>query len=88
LWGIGAILFFFVALLVGGAYKTGFASSILCLALGIALGTMLDAFLVETLLGLSRNLWPIDIVFWWLIGIVPMAAGFWLGRLWQARIAA
>jgi hypothetical protein len=84
-WGIAAFVYFAIALFIGRAY--GGVANILFVAIGIALGFFLDAMIVESLLGLgSRNLWPIGIVIYWIIGCVPIALGFLLGNRWRARV--
>jgi hypothetical protein len=87
-WGIGALLFFAVALGVGRYYTLDQKQVAIYAALGIAIGTVVDALLVESLLHLSRNLWPFDILMLWVIGLIPISAGFLLGRSWRAKIAA
>jgi hypothetical protein len=84
-WGLAAFVYFALALVIGRAY--GGMTNILVVAIGIALGFFLDAEIVEGLLGLgSRNLWPIGIVIYWVIGCVPVALGFLLGNRWRARV--
>ena len=87
LWGLVALALFCVALAVGRVSPVTLGNGILFIALGIALGTMLDAILAETLMGLSRNMWPFDIVFWWMWGSVPVALGLTLGRILRSRVA-
>ena len=87
LWGLGALALFCVALVVGRVSPVTLGNGILFIALGIALGTMLDAILAETLMGLSRNMWPFDIAFWWVLGSVPVALGLTLGRILRSRVA-
>ena len=80
--GITAIMFFLTGLLVGRVFGAAAGFSILSIGLGIAVGTFLSAVLDPT-----RNLWPIEIVVYCVVGAVPVALGMLLGAFWRTQSA-
>ena len=47
---------------------------------GVPLGTFADVFVDAGILSHSRNMWPLEILQWWVVGAVPVAIGISLGR--------
>jgi len=85
LWIVAAVMFFIVALFIGGSYGAASALNIAIMGAGIAIGTFVDAAVAEGIFGKSRNLWPLGIVLFWVIGLIPILSGFALGRLVRSR---
>jgi hypothetical protein len=79
----------FYALGAVGYFLTGASLKLICSAarwrsipfvlLGIALGVFADAAYDFYVNHIDQNLWPVGIIVWWVIGIIPIAAGFALG---------
>jgi hypothetical protein len=87
-WGIAATLFFLAAVLIGRIHGFASTASVAFVGAGIAIGTFVDAIVVEMILGGSRNLWPLGIVLWWFVGAVPVIVGLLLGNRWRTHSRA
>jgi hypothetical protein len=48
--------------------------------IGIPIGGLLDASYESIVNHHDRNLWPFAVVFWWIVGIVPIAIGYVIGK--------
>jgi len=80
LWIIGAVAFLAAGLACGATYPRASWLSAFGVFGGIAAGVIVDTVFQEIVNMKSRNLWPIDIVFWWVLGALPIYLGFALGR--------
>ena len=80
LWIIGAVAFLAAGIACGATYPQTSWLSAFGVFGGIAAGVILDSVFQEVVNTKSRNLWPIDIVFWWVLGALPIYLGFALGR--------
>jgi hypothetical protein len=81
---IGAVLLFIAALLASMVSRRAHWLVALPLFAGIAIGVFVDAENDSIVNHINRNLWPIDIVFWWAVGVIPIALGI-LSGAWLLR---
>jgi hypothetical protein len=51
----------------------------------IAVGVFVDATLDLFLRAYDRNIWPLEIVLWWLFAPVPMILGAFVGKVFQRK---
>ena len=86
IWGSNGVyvVAFFVFLFLGAllAYRISMLPLLAgCIALvGIAIGVFIDATMDFFLRAFDRNLWPVEIIIWWVFAPVPMALGALVGK--------
>jgi hypothetical protein len=90
IWGtsrvyvVALIVFLLLGLLLGYFMKTATFAGVLALA-GVAVGVVLDVDLDWSFRGYDRNLWPFEIVIWWIVAPVPMIIGGILGKVFAGE---
>jgi|SRR5687768_42654 len=52
---------------------------------GIAVGVLVDVVVDFVLFARDRNLFPFEVVYWWLLGALPIAFGMIVGQLLTRR---
>ncbi len=82
-WGAASAMYFVLAILIGRVFDPHFSRYLFLMLAGIAVGFFVDAAIVEICLNKSRNLWPLGVVLYWILGCVPMMLGLLLGERWQ-----
>jgi Na+/proline symporter len=80
-WGLGAVVFLLAAFTLGVIFRRASSLNVLFLFVGIALGVIVDAVYQPLVNHESRNLWPLGIAIWFMVGLVPVFVGFVLGRV-------
>ena len=81
LWLIGAALLCLSTLLTTLIARRTSWPAVLPVFGGIAIGVFVDSEFDALVNHVSRNLWPMDIMFWWVIGVLPIVFGFFSGVL-------
>ena len=80
LWLIGIAAFSAVVVVLDSLCEFGRWRIVPLTLVGVAIGVVVDATWKESAGGPSQNLWPVDIVFWWLISFVPMTGAFFAAK--------
>jgi phosphatidylglycerophosphate synthase len=80
IWIVAAVTFCIAGALCGVLHPKASWLLPMGVLVGIGAGVLIEAIFQEFVNTKSRNLWPIDIAMWWLVGIVPIYLGFALGR--------
>jgi hypothetical protein len=48
---------------------------------GVAAGVLIDVVIDFAFYAVERNLFPLEVIYWWLLGALPIAAGVIVGHL-------
>jgi ABC-type cobalamin transport system permease subunit len=68
------LIIFIGAFLSASRVAPRFVSVVLFLG-GVALGVMVDVIVDWAVFARDRNLFPLELAWWWLIGVMPVAFG-------------
>lgn len=79
-WGLGAFIYFIAALITASVRSSPQWNVVPLVFAGIAIGFVIDAVIRGWLFDTDANLLPLGIAIWWIIGAVPICAGFALGK--------
>ena len=71
--------------LLGAAWASWLSSAslwtvALLFYVGIPLGTIVDVIIDSVAFSRGRNLFPFEIIQWWIMGVIPVALGVMWGR--------
>lgn len=80
-WGLGAAFFLLVSFVAGMRAPKPLWRLVPFILLGIAVGTILDAVIQPIWHNRDSNLWPLGILIWWVIGILPISVGVAIARI-------
>lgn len=73
---LGAGIFVAVAAVAGYRAPDHFWETMFLIYVGVAFGVSIDALMSSS----ERNLFPFEIVWWWIVGALPTVMGLVLGR--------
>jgi hypothetical protein len=82
-WGIGALVFFFAAASVAFFHPKSRWFSMVVMLAGIPFGVAADATYDSFVNHRDRNLFPFEIILWWVCTVVPTIVVFNIGRLFR-----
>jgi hypothetical protein len=84
-WGLGSLLFFCIAASVPVLFQACSWVCVLAMLGAIPFGVAADATYDFFVNHIDRNLFPFEIVFWWVVTPVPLLLGYGTGRLRHGR---
>jgi hypothetical protein len=84
-WGLGALFFFSIAASVPALFRACSWVCVLAMLGAIPFGVAADATYDFFVNHIDRNLFPFEIVFWWVVTPVPLLLGYGTGRLRHGR---
>jgi hypothetical protein len=82
-WSIGALVFLFAAASVAFLYPKRTWTSVVLLLAGIPFGVGADATYDSFVNHRDQNLFPFEIVFWWVFTLFPTVIGHTVGRFFR-----
>ena len=77
---LGIVVFFTASCVYRVRFSQARWTAILLILIGIPIGGLVDASYDSIFNHIDQNLWPFAMVFWWIVGIVPIALGYAVGR--------
>jgi len=81
LWPLGATLLFFASLLAGMITHRRDLISAIAVFGGIIVGGIVDATYDLYANHIDQNLFGLAMIFWFIVGAIPIVAGFWVSAL-------
>jgi hypothetical protein len=79
-YAVGAAVFLLIPFAVRTVLPSSTWTSVPLTMAGIAVGSFADATYDFFVHGADQSLWPVGVVLWWTVGIVPLVAGYLVAR--------